>query len=77
MPLVKTPTRERAKLRLNEQSRMKRAQGVLTELLQRHHLDERDVFELHTICVRLEHAIKNQHLIERAKRKEQVAPEGY
>lgn len=66
MPLAKTPTRmaiqERTKLRANEQRRVEHAEATLKELIARHNLDERDAFEIGMICLRLIHAIKNQHL---------------
>lgn len=62
MPRVKTEAQERAKLRLNEQRRVEHARDTIRELLTKHDIDERDAFELHLICTRLLHAIKNQHI---------------
>ncbi len=62
MPRVKTEAQDRAKLRANEQRKVEHAQEVIAGLLTRHNLDERDISELHFICTRLQHAIKNQHI---------------
>lgn len=62
MPLAKTDTRERAKIRLNEERRVKHAHAVLKELMLRHHIDERDIQELFTLMLRLTTAIQNQHI---------------
>lgn len=74
MPKVCTPTRtaieQRARVRANEQKRMEHAITTLEDLCRRHNLDERDLFELHLLRVRLTDAIKNQHVAEVLKRKE-------
>lgn len=62
MPLVKTPARERAKLRANEERRVMTARASLTELLTKHAPDGRDIRELNVLCARLIHAIKHQHV---------------
>ncbi len=62
MPRVKTEAQERAKLRANEQRRVEHAERAILDLLKKHNIDEREGFELHMICTRLQHAIKNQHI---------------
>lgn len=62
MPTVKTPVRERAKLRANEERKVLHAKAVLMQLLEKHDRDGRDAFELNLLCSRLIVAIKNQHI---------------
>lgn len=61
--MAKTEVRERAKLRLNEENRAKRAFESLNELAEKH-LDGARVAELHALAALLIHTIRNQHLLE-------------
>lgn len=61
--MAKTEVRERAKLRLNEEGRAKRAFDSLEELAERH-LEAGRVAELHALRALLIHTIRNQHLLE-------------
>lgn len=63
MPMAKTEVRERAKLRLNEENRAKRAFDTIYELAEKH-LDDARLAELHGIKALLIHTIRNQHLLE-------------
>lgn len=63
MPAHLTDVRERAKLRVNEENRAKRAFDSLEALVSKHLSDQR-VSELNALEALLLHAIRNQHLIE-------------
>lgn len=71
---------QRTKLRASEERRVTHAYEVLTELIAKHNLDERDGAELYAIYQRVKHAIKNQHIANNeyaAYRKERDIPEGF
>lgn len=77
---TKTDAYYRAADRAKEERRAVHAYEVLTELIVKHGLDEREGAELHQIVTRLLHAIKNQHVIDKAYadyRKERDFPEGF
>ena len=73
MPLVRTDVRERARLRLNEENRAKRAFDTIYELAARH-LAESKVMELQALRALLLHAIRNQHVTFNASVRPHRAP---
>lgn len=62
MSLTPSDPKERAKLRASEQRRLDHAYKTLIELMDKHVPNERDAADLYALKVRLDHAIKNQHI---------------
>lgn len=60
--VMKNDAHERTKLRASEQRRLDHAYKTMIELMEKHVPDERDAADLYAMKLRLETAIKNQHI---------------